>query len=75
MWSLNPQRERRTSGPENSQSSPKMDFCNTFGVRCALRAPRKGRRPQPDLPAPKSARLGLMHCGKPMNLLRIDGHL
>ena len=28
MWSLNSQRERRTSGPENFQSSAKKDFFN-----------------------------------------------
>jgi hypothetical protein len=30
MWSLTPQRERRTSGPENFQSSTKKDFFNTI---------------------------------------------
>ena len=28
MWSLTSQRERRTSGPENFQSSTKKDFFN-----------------------------------------------
>jgi hypothetical protein len=31
MWSLNAPRERRTSGPENFQSSAKKDFFNTIG--------------------------------------------
>ena len=30
MWSLNSPRERRTSGPENFQSSAKKDFFNTI---------------------------------------------
>ena len=30
MWSLTSQRERRTSGPENFQSSAKKDFFNTI---------------------------------------------
>jgi len=33
MWSLTPQRERRTSGPENFQSSAKKDFFNTIGTK------------------------------------------
>jgi len=32
MWSLTWQRERRTSGPENFQSSAKKDFFNTIGT-------------------------------------------
>jgi hypothetical protein len=32
MWSLTSQRERRTSGPENSQSQAKKDFFNTIGT-------------------------------------------
>jgi hypothetical protein len=30
VWSLTSQRERRTSGPENFQSSAKKDFFNTI---------------------------------------------
>jgi hypothetical protein len=30
MWSLTSQRERRTSGPENFQSSTKKDFFNNI---------------------------------------------
>jgi hypothetical protein len=30
VWSLTSQRERRTSGPENLQSSTKKDFFNTI---------------------------------------------
>jgi len=39
MWSLTARRERRTSGPENFQSSAKKDFCNTIGGK-ADTAPR-----------------------------------
>ena len=37
MWSLTSQRVRRTSGPENFQSSTKKDFFNT------IRQERKSR--------------------------------
>jgi len=30
MWTLTSQRDRRTSGPENFQSSAKKDFFNTI---------------------------------------------
>src|SRR5882724_4443293 len=33
MWSLTSQRERRTSGAENFQSSAKKDFFNTIGTK------------------------------------------
>ena len=33
MWSLTSQRDRRTSGPENFQSSAKKDFFNTIGAK------------------------------------------
>ena len=32
LWSLTPQHVRRTSGPENFQSSAKKDFFNTIGA-------------------------------------------
>src|SRR4051812_3291138 len=40
MWSLTSQRERRTSGPEDFQSSAKKDFFNTIPFKADLMLPR-----------------------------------
>src|SRR6476620_2183249 len=45
MWSLTSQRERRTGGPENFQSSAKKDFFNSIPPRAAIRQHRRQQPP------------------------------